>query len=1022
MRKKLMAFIALVTLSSFINTELLLADALAGENLCYAKNCLSPQIILNKNLSEVFRSNADKLFAEQESLIIPQSRPTDNAFNPRTVAFLAPLYSLGRLGKDSRDFADSLAQSGVTKKMDFPTTACQARAGDPSPYGVVSVFAREASKIDLCEVFELNHSSSGNQWLKDNRGRWEELFRRSPGKRRNGQAIAQLVHEGLKAGFEALDDSRRQALRIFRQEENKTRNWLDNYALFMAISDYHRQKWLSEGKTLSPFELSPTAWTRWEKGFKEKDQAVLKSFKKSHAKEIEFYFYEQFITHEFLRSDADYHHRLGISLMGDMPIYVSINSVDAWWEREKIFLVDKDGNPLKHPGAAPDYFSEDGQNWALCLPIATYDLNPEFMDWMQARVNKELQFVDELRIDHARWFQDLWLVKVGKRGIEGKWTDGLWLDFLKKISDNAQRLGKRVFAEDLGSKINAVVDLLKKCGLPGMKVLVFAVDQGDTKDITNSQKADPHHRENFGESFLMVGTHDTRTWKGVWQLMDHRVVKIEKTQKLEPFYQGQRKAFMHYLAQQTGQTLDADKLEKEQELPFEILIALLDMALGSNAETVVIPIWDILGYGEADRINVPGFAGDWGLLLTESPEQLKERFGDEIAKRLQILQELIAKHQRGPKQYRQTGKPQIVGTLPNIANHVPQTQQQGEDFEIFTAIQGSEPREVWAITNLPAQPGQRVSERRVKMHFLQELPSGARLYGVKIKATESGPWWLNFEADGMRSGEPGANTSLFVTREVKYQHRFAGSNLADNVGLVVNWNDTEGPFEIYISNYNEYTLNNESLNAERSRQGYLHFRAGDITFSEANFTHLNRHYDFQLETEDTNLPYSGVRLDLAKTLGINGKTEEYYAFIDRVNGEIYLRSGQELLEKGLFFSLPPEGSHRFVVQKLKLDLAPGLYGAKLSYLSYTHRILEGKPVENLRGLAILMKFFGLKLDVLSYGQILSSAHLLNLLPDLSLLLSQKHLDEILDAREISIAKIGEKVRLSQLEQEIEQSI
>jgi len=966
---------------------------------------------------------------------IPEELPTDNAFSKLTAAILAPITIVGSLGRRMRNVINWVKKSGFTKIMQLPTTANMARYGEPNPYICKSAFARDVSIVDIKDVEEMKHGEA-KEWLNGNLAEYDKFYERGKDKRRPSKAIAEFIYEGLKKGYEEflkLDkhNARREAFEDFVKKENKRMEWLNIYAQFSALIDYYHEKYAkekekiiaklkNEGKEDKEIEKilkekyaylnHPEQQPYWEEGHKDREGEVVAKFKEKHRKEIEFYHYEQFIAHEALAKDVDYAHSRGVALLGDMPIYVSRFSADTWAYGNKLFMVDKKGNPLKESGAPVDYFSDKGQNWQT-IP---YNLGEFFKMWMRMRLEKELEFVDELRIDHARWFQDLWLNIPGKEGIYGEWTDGLWLDFLKQLSDLAQRKGKRLFAEDLGGKINNAVQLLEMAGIPGMRVAVFAYDQGNSDDKTASQKRDKYHTVDVAEAFKMMGTHDTRTWKGIWQLMDHKLVQTGKgplDYKLEEFDQGQRIALMRDIAEKIGREFDFEKLKKAENFPFEVLVGLLDMLLGSKADTVVIPYWDIFGYGEADRLNFPGFPWDWGLLIWEATEDLNLGKEERIALVTKTIFDLMKKHKRDPKQYAQKGEPRIVGVLPNIENHVPQVQETGKNFTVFVQIAGEMPRSVYALTNMPGEQGDNIKERKIKMAFLGQMPSGARLYGIKIKATDPGPWWLNFEVNGRRTGNIAGNTSLFVSSGNKWENRF--SMLSDNkdVGLTVNYNQSGKPFEIFVSNYEEFTRREDDRtgekNVQRTRGGYVHFAMDKNTGQREGITHLNLR-----QNESGNYE---IVINLKDVLGIKGADNEFFMLVDRVDGNVYLRSGKELLEEGLFFKLGPEQIHRFYVHPLiNLRRDDGI----MWKISTIREGLNGDTISSLKDIDELLTYFRIKLDYLTYGNILHAAHLRNIQPALP----EGVLQELFSTSGLTIAKISEKVSQIQITENINAAI
>jgi len=322
----------------------------------------------------------------------------------------------------------------------------------------------------------------------------------------------------------------------------------------------------STAKFLALSEMNGTTeWQRWE----------------THTPDQSLLFKWRFIQYELYREWLllkAYANERGISIIGDIPMYVDLFSEDAW-ASPHLFKLDGEGYPTEVAGVPPDAFAEDGQLWGNPL----YDwaaMRREGFKWWRERLSLSLKLYDGVRIDHFRAFESYWSVPRGaKSAKEGKWIKGPGKPFIRVIREMAG--DATVIAEDLGVITREVRDLLDYSGLPGMRVLQFAF--GDAPDT-------PHLPHNYIENCVAyTGTHDNNTLLGYLYELDGDV----------------RRTALEY----TGASREI------REACFDII----KMLLRSPAALVIIPIQDILAYGKDTRINTPGVPdGNWVYRLTRS--------------------------------------------------------------------------------------------------------------------------------------------------------------------------------------------------------------------------------------------------------------------------------------------------------------------------------------------------------------------------------------------------------------------
>lgn len=297
----------------------------------------------------------------------------------------------------------------------------------------------------------------------------------------------------------------------------------------------------------------------------------------------------EFIQYEFFtqwKEIKNYANSRGIKIIGDIPIYVDYDSAEVYFRRED-FLLDKDNLPTAVAGVPPDYFCSDGQLWGN--PLYNWKkMKKDGYEFWQRRLRRAFTLFDGVRIDHFRGFEAFYAVPRGaKSAKEGKWVKGpgrAFVDAVKRIAN-----GRTVIAEDLGDITPAVENLIRYSGFPGMRVFQF----GFLGDETS-----PHLPHNYVKnSVAYTGTHDNNTLLGfVWEITEEERCRL----------------------------FDYCNCPKENwNIACEMIIKTV---LASHAETVILPIQDILVYGADTRMNTPGTAkNNWQYRITEEQLNLLDR-------------------------------------------------------------------------------------------------------------------------------------------------------------------------------------------------------------------------------------------------------------------------------------------------------------------------------------------------------------------------------------------------------------
>ena len=349
-------------------------------------------------------------------------------------------------------------------------------------------------------------------------------------------------------------------------------SWLNDYALYMALKTANGMK----------------SWAEWPREYRLRDAGALAEFAAGQEEEIGFW---KFLQYEFAvqwKKVKDYANEKGIKILGDIPIYVSADSVDAWVGGE-LFELDAQGGFARVAGCPPDYFSADGQLWGNPLYNWPYHKQTGYAWWVR-RVRHALGIYDLLRIDHFRGFDTYWAIPAGSSTARtGKWENGPGMDLFRALE---AALGKLpIIAEDLGDLVPSVRKLLADSTFPGMKVLQFAFGGGDNEYL-------PHNH--VKNSVVYPGTHDNTTLTDWWV---NAAPAKEKANAA---------AYLHLTpCKPTAKEVAAVRTDAART-------ALLRAALGSVADRAIIPMADWLGLGAEAHLNTPGkLGGNWAWRAAE---------------------------------------------------------------------------------------------------------------------------------------------------------------------------------------------------------------------------------------------------------------------------------------------------------------------------------------------------------------------------------------------------------------------
>jgi len=474
------------------------------------------------------------------------------------ISSLPSKYGIGSFSKEAYKFIDFLKAAGQKCWQLLPIGPTS--YGD-SPYQAFSTFAGNPYFIDLETLMEEGLLTR------------EECESYNFGENERSVDYEKMYHarfKVLRTAFERFDctDCEYQA---FVQDNA---DWLKGYALYMAIKDSKGGK----------------SFLLWEDELRIRKPEVMKVYQKRYAREMEFY---QFIQYKFMMQWMklkEYANEQGIQIIGDIPIYVSGDSADVWMNPE-LFQLDENGVPTQVAGCPPDAFSDTGQLWGNPLYDWEYHAKTNYAWWVK-RIKKCYEWYDVVRIDHFRGFDEYYAIPYGDETAEfGHWEQGPGYELFQIIKE---QLGdKEVIAEDLGFLTSTVIELVKKTGYPGMKVLQFAFDSREESDYL------PH---NYNKNCVVyTGTHDNATTVG-W---------VSELSKEDLAF---TKRYLH--------------VEKDNEICPELIRA----AYASVADLCVIPMQDWLMLDASARMNIPStVGGNWQWRVYE------KEWTDELAVRMKIM-------------------------------------------------------------------------------------------------------------------------------------------------------------------------------------------------------------------------------------------------------------------------------------------------------------------------------------------------------------------------------------------------
>lgn len=467
------------------------------------------------------------------------------------ISSLPSPYGIGTFGAEGYKFVDMLVQARQKYWQVLPLGPTS--YGD-SPYQSFSAFAGNPYFIDLDYLVEeqlLTHDEINEYDWGDNPSYvdYEKLFK-----------SRFLV---LRKAFSKSTHKRTKKYAEFCEENSY---WLDDYSLYMSLKEY----------------FNSVEWLLWDEDIRFREEKAVEYYKKKLKKDIDFWKFCQFKFFEQWSKLKAYANKKGVQIIGDIPLYVALDSSDVWVNGD-LFELDQKRQPINVAGVPPDQFSASGQRWGNPL----YDwkaMEADGFTWWRERMKSSAALYDVIRIDHfigiVRYFSIPSEYETAEKGVYRKGPGKKLTNVIDEAVGDA-----KIIAEDLGIVVPEVIRLLKQTGYPGMKILSFAFDSGPNNEYL------PHNYTNTNQ-VVYGGTHDNETLVGYF--------KKQTEEEIRYAYEYQ----------------NVDNI-------WDLCTSIIRTAYASPSNVAIFQIQDILLLDNSSRMNTPStLGGNWQWRLV--PESIKE--------------------------------------------------------------------------------------------------------------------------------------------------------------------------------------------------------------------------------------------------------------------------------------------------------------------------------------------------------------------------------------------------------------
>ncbi len=460
----------------------------------------------------------------------------------------------GTFGEGAKDWIEKLSKHNINFWQFLPLTPTDSTG---SPYSSPSSFALNPWFLDINELIKKRYIFLSNIKelipIKKNEDHFDFDFANN---------LSKKLGEYLLVAWESQSEERKTDFYIW----NKNNNWVEDYSIFMVIR--------------KEFNMMP--WWEWPLEFKQKENEFINSWIKDKKKEIlktkliQWHLDKQWMEIKVFAKAK------GITLIGDLPFYVSRDSADVW-SNKSLFSISQNGDLLFQSGVPPDYFSSTGQLWGTPTYYWAKHIRTNFK-WWRKRFKRQFELVDILRLDHFRALAGYWRVDGNaKNAINGTWINSPGKELLNFLKKDLKSQFLPIIAEDLGVITKDVERLRDNYNLPGMKILQFAFDGNEN----NPYLPKNIEKENW---VVYTGTHDNNTSTSWWEYLDIHIKNHIKD---------------HY---------------KYSNDPSWNLI---EIGMRTKANLFISPIQDILSLDDSSRLNTPGtITNNWRWKLTHTLDEI----------------------------------------------------------------------------------------------------------------------------------------------------------------------------------------------------------------------------------------------------------------------------------------------------------------------------------------------------------------------------------------------------------------
>ncbi len=462
----------------------------------------------------------------------------------------------GTFGNSIRDWIEILSICKINTWQFLPLSPTDAMG---SPYSSPSSFAINPWFLDVDELIKSNYIKQSHQAKKFQL----EAAKLSIFQFKVADQLSEIIGNLLMDSWHLLSFDKKEKFYVWCQNNS----WVNDFSVFMTLKE--------------KFDFS--AWWNWPEEFKYKNRCAIEKWEKNNVKPIlKIKLIQWHLDRQWLKL-KNFAEIKGITLIGDLPFYVSKDSVDVWSDKS-LFSISPNGELYFQSGVPPDYFSSTGQLWGT--PVYEWEKHKETdFEWWKKRFKRQFELVDVLRLDHFRALAGYWRIDgKAKDAIKGNWVNSPGKELLTSLKDSLNVENLPIIAEDLGIINQDVTNLRSQFGLPGMKILQFAFDGNEDN---------PYLPKNINGNNWVVytGTHDNSTTLSWWNDLD-------KTIK--------------------------ETIQKEFSFTNNPSWELIELGMKTKANLFIAPIQDILSLDDSSRINKPGTTkNNWKWKINTSLSEIK---------------------------------------------------------------------------------------------------------------------------------------------------------------------------------------------------------------------------------------------------------------------------------------------------------------------------------------------------------------------------------------------------------------